>query len=54
MSGVDAPGGAPPPEVPGDGPPPFLGSWRNVYLALIIVQALIIGGLALMTALLSP
>lgn len=39
---------------PDDGPPPFLGRWRNVYLALIIAQAVVIGFLALLTAALSP
>lgn len=35
---------------PDDGPPPFFGRWRNVYLALILAQAVIIGLLALLTA----
>lgn len=35
---------------PDDGPPPFLRRWRNVYLALLIAQAIIIGLLALLTA----
>ncbi|MCB9737418.1 MAG: hypothetical protein H6745_32975 [Deltaproteobacteria bacterium] len=57
MSGARESGAAPEPE-PGpergqETPPPFLGRWRNVYLALLIAQAVVIGGLALLTALAS-
>lgn len=48
MNADDAPRPA-----PVDGPPPFLGSWRNVYLALVAAQAVVIGLLALLTALAS-
>ena len=37
----------------GDGSPPFLGRWRNVYLALALAEATIIGLLALLTFLAS-
>lgn len=36
---------------PADEAPPFLGRWRNVYLALLVSQAVLIGLLALLTAL---
>ncbi len=36
-----------------DGPPPFLGRWRNVYLALALAEATLIGLLALLTVLAS-
>jgi len=47
---VPAPAPEPPPP---DGPPPFLGRWRNVYLALALTEATIIGLLALLTILAS-
>lgn len=32
-----------------DDPPPFLGSWRNVYLAILIYLALLIGSFYVFT-----
>jgi hypothetical protein len=39
------------PELPRDPdePPPFLGTWRRVYTAILIYLCLIIGGLYLFT-----
>jgi hypothetical protein len=39
------------PELPRDRdePPPFLGTWRRVYTAILIYLVLIIGGLYLFT-----
>ena len=60
MSAGDAPGGVTGdvPDratggAPDDGPPPFLGRWRNVYVALALAQATVIGLLALLTVLAS-
>lgn len=39
-----------PRQAPDDGQPPFLGRWRNVYIALAVAQATVIGLLALLTA----
>jgi|GEM_PF-1849948 len=54
MSTSDAPAAPEDRSPPDDGPPPFLGRWRNVYLALVLAQAVIIGLLALLTAALAP
>ena len=32
-----------------DDPPPFLGSWRNVYIAVLIYLAVLIGSFYLFT-----
>jgi len=32
-----------------DEPPPFLGTWRNVYIAVLCYLAVLIGGLYLFT-----
>jgi hypothetical protein len=32
-----------------DEPPPFLGSWRNVYIAVLLYTALLICGLYVFT-----
>jgi hypothetical protein len=48
MNTSNAPGMA-----PDDGPPPILGRWRNVYIALAVAQATVIGLLALLTVLAS-
>jgi len=32
-----------------DGPPPFLGTWRRVYIAILIYLGLIIGAFYLFT-----
>jgi len=37
------------PRVPDDPPPPFLGSWRRVYIAVLIYLCLIIAGFYLFT-----
>jgi hypothetical protein len=50
MTDDDAPGQPPPPH---DEPPPFLGRWRNVYVAVAVVEATLIGLLALLTVLAS-
>jgi hypothetical protein len=44
---------AAPQRPPDDGAPPFLGRWRNVYVALLVAQAAVIGLLALLTVLAS-
>ncbi|MCC6621836.1 MAG: hypothetical protein IT385_11310 [Deltaproteobacteria bacterium] len=44
-----APPTSPGQDAPPD-PPPFLGSWRNVYLLVLVSQALLVGLLALFGA----
>ena len=37
------------PRVPDDPPPPFLGSWRRIYVAVLIYLCLIVAALYVFT-----
>ena len=41
-------------KVPSDEPPPFLGSWRRVYAAVLLYLALLIAGLYAFTRAFAP
>jgi hypothetical protein len=41
-------------KIPADGPPPFLGSWRRVYTAVLLYLAILIAGFYVFTRVYAP
>jgi len=41
-------------KIPADEPPPFLGSWRRVYTAVLLYLAILISGFYVFTRVYAP
>jgi len=41
-------------KIPADEPPPFLGSWRRVYTAVLVYLAVLIAGFYVFTRVYAP
>jgi hypothetical protein len=41
-------------KIPADEPPPFLGSWRRVYTAVLLYLAILIAGFYVFTRVYAP